>query len=234
MENDKEFESESRPLEKWEQRPFGWPEDDEFAEEDFDEENRERDIEILNKKSRLGTTRKLQGEWYRQHGFDDKKNKERIPTNLLEDNPIFQNEDFRNKIRKTLKKKYDFRGKSNLPGFRIGQQLRNRNYTFQRGRDVANRLDKMVENRFKASQRRARELDEELLRQSRLIDGRTPVQVMNLQQYLTPRLNRDFATSDNLRRRIDRQRENRELEMRRQRSAFNRENSINSNSSNSV
>ena len=54
---------------------------------------------------------------------------------------------------------------------------------------------------------------------------------MNLQQYLTPRLNRDFATSDNLRRRIDRQRDNRESAMRRERSLFNRENSINSSNS---
>lgn len=226
MENDKEFESESRPLEKWEQRPFGWPEDDVLAEEDFDEENRERDIELLNKKNRLGTTRKLQGEWYRQHGFDDKKNKERIPINLLEDNPIFQNEDVRNKIRKTLKKKYDFRGKSNLPGFRIGQQLRNRNYTFQRGREVANRLDRIVENRSRHNEFLAQELGDELLRQSMLIDGRTPVQVMNLEEVLRPRLNSSFAIGDNLRRRIDRQRENRESDMRIQRSAFNRENTI--------
>ena len=101
----------------------------------------------------------------------------------------------------------------------------------QLGSDVANRLDRVIEDRFRASQRRARELDEDLLRQSRLIEGRTPVQVMNLEQHLRPRLNRDFATSDNLRRRIDRQRDNRESSMRRERSLFNRENSINSSNS---
>ena len=31
MENDKEFESEPRPLEKFEERPYGWPEEDKLA-----------------------------------------------------------------------------------------------------------------------------------------------------------------------------------------------------------
>jgi hypothetical protein len=231
MENDKEFESEPRPLEKFEQRPYGWPEEDKLAEEDFDEVRRERDVENLYDKSRVGTSRKLQKDWYKQQGWVG----EDEASQLLEDNPVFKQSDVNQKIRKTLRNRYDYKTRSNLPATRLGlkNQLKNRKYTMQRqlGRDVANRLDRVVEDRFRGSQRRARELDEDILRQSRLIDGRTPVQVMNLEQHLRPRLNRDFATSDNLRRRIDRQRDNRESAMRRERSLFNRENSINSSNS---
>ena len=228
MENDKEFESEPHSLEKFEQRPYGWPEEDKLAEEDFDEVRRERDIEGLYDKSRVGISRKLQRDWYKQQG----RVGENETSNLLEDNPIFKQSDVNKKIRKTLRNRYNYRTSSNLPATRLGlkDQLKNRKYTMRRqfGKDISDRLDRTVEDRFRTSQRKARELDEKLLRQSRLINGRTPVQVMNLENELRHLQNRDFATTDNIRRNTDRLRNRRELTMRRNRINFNREYNIDS------
>jgi hypothetical protein len=63
-------------------------------------------------------------------------------------------------------------------------------------------------------------LDEELLRKSRLIDGRTPVEIMDLENVLRPLQNRDFATTDNIRRNTDRMRNIRENQVLQDRRDF--------------
>jgi len=82
----------------------------------------------------------------------------------------------------------------------------------------------MRDMRESRSRMESTRLDEELLGQSRLIDGRTPVQVMNLDEHLRPFQRRSFAETDNLRRDIDRGRNTREMRMRRNREEFNRGN----------
>jgi hypothetical protein len=157
---------------------------------------------------------------------EDYKRIVNIPKNLLEDNPVFNQERVKRRLQKSLKNKYGLQSRSNLPSIQSGirGQLRNQKYTMRRnrGREIALQADRMRDMRERRSRMDANILDEELLRQSRLIDGRTPVQVMNLDEHLRPFQHRSFAETDNLRRNIDRRRDSMERRMRRDREEFNR------------
>jgi len=238
IEDDKEFVSENpEPLRKWEKEPYIWGDEDELAEEEFSKEGKNKNLENFLRKKRQGISRSLQKDWYKKQGVHNmvasKKNNDdefgrmhSIPNNLLEDNPVFNQERVKRRLQKSLKNKYDIRSRGNFPAQRINikDQLRNQKYTIRRnrGRDIALQADRMRDMRERRSRMDANILDEELLRQSRLIDGRTPVQVMNLDEHLRPFQHRSFAETDNLRRNIDRQLDLRERGVRRDREEFNR------------
>jgi hypothetical protein len=231
MEEDKEFISEKKP--------YGRNSDDKLVEEEFSEEGKEKNIEDFYKKRRIGNSRSLQRDWYKKQGVhnmisskrnDDEefRNIDSIPINLLEDNPVFNQETVKSRLKKSLRNKYGLRSRGKFPGQRLSikDQLRNEKYTKRRnrGRDIALQTDRMRDMRESRSRMESTRLDEELLGQSRLIDGRTPVQVMNLDEHLRPFQRRSFAETDNLRRDIDRGRNTREMRMRRNREEFNRGN----------
>jgi hypothetical protein len=231
IEDDKEFEAPEIPIKKWEREPYGWDSDEEM-EEDFDGERRLDNF--LNKK-RTGVSRSLQRDWYKKQGVgekigvkqsvEDKYSKfQKVPEDLVEDNPVFQDQGVNRFLKRTLKNRYrNPRFKSNLPArrYNLSEQLRQQ-YNIRRptAREISRQTDQRVEQRTLRNRRRARELDDDLLRQSRLIDGRTPVQVMDLENQLRPLQNRDFATRDNIRRNIDRMRNTRENQMLQNRRNF--------------
>ena len=105
----------------------------------------------------------------------------------------------------------------------LGQQLRERNS--DEGRELASRIDGMERSRNIRSSQNAERLDDELLQQSRLINGRTPVQVMDLENQLRYRHNRSMGVGDNISRNIDRERGRRDESTRRERELFELENS---------
>ena len=238
IEDDKEFVSENpEPKRKWEMEPYGWDSEDEAGEEEFSKEGKEKKMEEYLNKKRIGISRSLQRDWYKKLGVQNmisSKTSRRIwnkiisniPNDLLEDNPVFNQARVNSILKKSLKNKYGLRSRGNFPSQKLGikDQLRNQKYTMRRnrGRDIALHADRMRDMRERRSRMDANILDEELLRQSRLIDGRTPVQVMNLDEHLRPFQHRSFAETDNLRRNIDRQRDLRERGVRRDREEFNR------------
>ena len=194
-------------------------------------------MEEYLKKKRIGISRSLQKDWYKKLGVQNmisSKTSRRIwnkiisniPNDLLEDNPVFNQARVKSKLKKSLRNKYGLRSRGNFPSQKLGikDQLRNEKYTMRRnrGREIALQADRMRDMRERRSRMDANILDEELLRQSRLIDGRTPVQVMNLDEHLRPFQHRSFAETDNLRRNIDRQRDLRERGVRRDREELNR------------
>ena len=102
----------------------------------------------------------------------------------------------------------------------LSQQLRERGS--DEGRELASRIDAMERSRNIRSRQRADALDEELLQQSRLIDGRTPVQIMDLENQLRYRQNRR-GVGENIVRNIERERSRRDESMRRERELFEQE-----------
>ena len=190
-------------------------------EEDFDGERR---LENFLNRKRIGTSRTLQRDWYRKQGVGEKigvkQNVEdeyskfqKVPSDLVEDNPVFQDQGVNRFLKRTLKNRYrNPRFTSNLPARRMGisQGLRE---SFQRRRptasEIADQTDRRVEQRTLRNRRQARELDGEILRESRLIHGRTPVQVMDLQNRINYRRNVPRTQSENVVRRIDRERQRR-------------------------
>jgi len=133
-----------------------------------------------------------------------------IPGNLLEDNPIFNHELVKRRLKKSLRNKYGLMSRGNFPSQRVGirGQLRERNE--DEALSIADRIDRERDLREVRSRMEANTLDEELFRQSRLIDGRTPVEVMDLENALRYRQNYSFGVGDNLRRNIDRLRSRRD------------------------
>lgn len=220
MEDDKEFETSEIPKKRWEQEPYGWDSEEEM-EEDFDGERR---LENFLNKKRIGTSRPLQRDWYRKQRVGEKigvkqdqgektSKFQKVPEDLVEDNPIFQDQDVNRFLKRTIKNRYrNPRFKSNLPArrYNLSEQLRQQ-YNFRRptAREIADRTDQRVEQRTLRNRGRARELDAEILRQSRLIDGRTPVQVMDLQNRINYRRNVPRTQSENVVRRIDQERQRR-------------------------
>ena len=222
IEDDKEFVSENtEPKRKWEMEPYDWDSEDEAGEEEFSKEEKEKKMEEYFKKKRIGISRSLQRDWYKKIGVQNmissKKNEEEeyrrinsIPNDLLEDNPVFNQARVNSKLKKSLRNKYGLQSRGNFPSQRIGitGQLRERNE--DEALSIANRIDRERDLREVRSRMEANRLDEELFRQSRLIDGRTPVEVMDLENALRPLQNRDFATTDNIRRNTDRLRSRRD------------------------
>ena len=217
MEDDKEFETPVMPKKRWE------PDNDEGVEEEFDGVSRQRRLEDILQRQRHGTSRPLQRDWYRQQRVNQKitgkpniedeySTFQEVPDYLVEDNPIFKQDTVNRFIKRTLKNRYDVRSRSNLPARRMGisQGL---SESFQQRRptasEIADQTDRRIEQRTLRSRYRARELDDELLRRSRLIDGRTPVQVMDLQNRINYRRNVPRTQSENVVRRIDRERQRR-------------------------
>ena len=215
IEDDKELKSEKRPFEAWEERPDGWSSDDELAEEEFDLGMRNKHIKEIIDAKRRGKTRSLQKDWYIKHQLKN------IGDDTLEDNPALQTEPIQNILRKSLYKKYGIRsfGQTPMQRINLGQQLRERNS--DEGRELASRIDRMERSRNIRSRQNAEILDEELLQQSRLIHGRTPVQVMDLENRLRYRQNRSIGVGDNISRAIDRERRRRDESTRRERELFN-------------
>ena len=134
-----------------------------------------------------------------------------------------------NILRKSLQKNYGIRsfGQTPMQRINLGQKLRERNS--DEGRELASRIDRMERSRNIRSRQNAERLDDELLQkalqQSRLIDGRTPVQVMDLENQLRYRQNRSMGVGDNISRNIDRERRRRDESTRRERELFELENS---------
>ena len=218
IEDDKEIESEKQPrfFEQWEERPDGWSSDDELAEEEFDIDMRKKHIEKIMDAKRKGKSRSLQRDWYKKHQLQN------IEDDILEDNPVLQTESMERILRKSLQQKYGIRSFRQTPMQRINlsQQLRERGS--DEGRELVSRIDAMERSRNIRSRQRADALDEELLQQSRLIDGRTPVQVMDLENLLRYRQNRR-GVSENIIRNIDRERRIRDESTRRDRELFEQE-----------
>ena len=217
MEDDKEFETPVMPKKRWE------PDNDEGVEEDFDGVRGQRRLEDILQRQRLGTSRPLQRDWYRQQRVNQKitgkqniedeySTFQEIPSDLVEDNPIFKQGTVNRFIKRTLKNRYDVRSRSNLPARRhnLSEQLRQQ-YNVRRpnASEMSRQTDQRVEQRTIRNRRKARELEDKLLRQSRLINGRTPVQVMDLQNRINYRRNVSRSQSDNLVRQIDRERQTR-------------------------
>ena len=212
MENDKEFETPARPKLQYEREPFGWDSDEEM-EEDFDGQRR---LDRYYDRRRVGTSRPLQRDWYRSHNLHNMIGRNtsdplgEIPSNLLEDNPIFRRHDFRQLLNERLRRRYDMRSRSNLPARRLNlsQHLRE-HYSQSRpiAREIAESIDREIEQRTLAEQRRERDRVSDELEQLRNRQ-RT---ALNLRDQLRPR---DFATTDSIRRRIDTMRDIREREMR--------------------
>ena len=189
--------------------------DDELAEEEFDLGMRNKHIKEIIDAKRRGKTRSLQKDWYIKHQLKN------IGDDTLEDNPALQTEPIQNILRKSLHKKYGIRsfGQTPMQRINLGQQLRERNS--DEGRELASRIDRMERSRNIRSRQNAEILDEELLQQSRLIHGRTPVQVMDLENRLRYRQNRSIGVGDNISRAIDRERRRRDESTRRERELFN-------------
>jgi len=220
MEDDKEFEAPEIPTKRWEREPYGW-DSDEKMEEDFDGERR---LNTFLQRQRQGTSRPLQRDWYRKHRVNERITRKQkvedeyskfqdVPKDLVEDNPVFQDQGVNRFLKRTLKNRYrNPRFKSNLPARRnnLSEQLRQQ-YNIRRptAREISGQTDQRVEQRTLRNRRRARELDDDLLRQSRLIDGRTPVQVMDLQNRINYRRNVPRTQSEGVVRRIDQQRQRR-------------------------
>ena len=160
-----------------------------------------------------------QKDWYKKHQLKN------IEDDILEDNPALQTEPMQNILRKSLQKNYGIRSLGQTPMQRINlaQQLSERNSDERR--ELASRIDAMERSRNIRSRQRADALDEELLQQSRLIDGQTPVQVMDLENRLRYRQNRSMGVGDNISRNIDRERRRRDESTRRERELFELENS---------
>jgi hypothetical protein len=220
IEDDKEFEAPEIPTKRWEREPYGWDSDEEM-EEDFDGERR---LETFLNKKRTGVSRPLQRNWYRKQRIGEtigiKQNVgentskfQEVPEDLVEDNPVFQDQSVNRFLKRTLKNRYrNPRLTSNLPARRMGISQSLRESFRQRrptAREISRQTDRRVEQRTLRNRRRARELDDDILRQSRLIDGRTPVQVMDLQNRIDYRRNVPRTQSENVVRRIDRERQRR-------------------------
>ena len=212
MEGDKEFETPKRPLKPWQREPFAWDSDDEM-EEDFDGQRR---FDRYLQPKRRGISRPLQREWYKQHGLQDiigsdtsDQVLDEIPSDLLEDNQIFREDRHRRLLNERLRSRYNMISRSNLPARRLNlsQQLSDRyRQTRPTAREIAEQTDQEIEQRALRSRGLARELEDDLLEQSR---NRQRV-ALNLRDQLR---SRDFATTDNIRRRIDTMRNTREREM---------------------
>jgi len=222
IEDDKEFVTEKKPLRKWEKEPYDWNSDDELAEEEFTEEGKNKNLEEFLKKKRLGNSRTLQRDWYKKQGVHNLigyKNEEEfkrigrmdsIPGNLLEDNPIFTNELVKRRLKKSIRNKYGIMSRGNFPSQRVGIRGQLRQRSSDEAISNANRIDRERDLREVRSRMDANRLDEELFRQSRLIDGRTPVEVMDLENELRYRQTSSFGVGDNIRRDIDRMRSRRD------------------------
>jgi len=210
MEDDKEFETSEIPKKRWEREPHGW-DSEEKMEEDFDGERR---LEAFLQRQRQGTSRPLQKDWYRKQRVEDEYSKfQEIPGDLVEDNPVFQDQGVNRFLKRTLRNRYrNPKLTTNLPARRMGISQKLRESFRQRrptAREIANQTDRKVEQRTLKNRRRARELDDDILRRSRLIDGRTPVHVMNLQNRIDYRRNVPRTQSEDVVRRIDRERQRR-------------------------
>ena len=211
--------------------PYGWDSEDEAGEEEFSKEEKEKKMEEYLKKKRIGISRSLQRDWYKKLGVQNmissktsnriwNKRIENIPNNLLEDNQVFNQARVKSQLKKSLRNKYGIQSRGNLPSIQWGirGQLRERNE--DEALSLANRIDRIRDERERHSIMEANILDEELLRQSRLIDGRTPAEIMDLENVLRPLQNRDFATTDNIRRNTDRMRNIRENQVLQDRRDF--------------
>lgn len=213
MEDDKEFETPKRPLKPWQREPIAWDSDDEM-EEDFDGQRR---FDRYLEPKRRGISRPLQREWYKQHGVQDIVGREtsdqvldEIPSDLLEDNQIFRKDRLRRLINERLRSRYNISSRTNLPArtLNLSQQISDRyRQTRPTAREIAEQTDREIEQRALRSRGLARELEDDLRDQSR---NRQRV-ALNLRDQLR---SRDFATTDNIRRRIDTMRNTREREMR--------------------
>jgi len=133
-----------------------------------------------------------------------------IPSNLLEDNPIFNHELVKRRLKKSIRNKYGLMSRGNFPSQRVGIRGQFRQRSSDEAISNANRIDRERDLREVRSRMEANRLDEELFRQSRLIDGRTPVEVMDLENSLRYRQTSSFGEGDNLRRNIDRMRSRRD------------------------
>ena len=212
MEGDKEFETPKRSLKPWQREPFAWDSDDEM-EEDFDGQRR---FDRYLQPKRRGISRPLQREWYKQHGLQDIVGRDtsdqvldEIPSDLLEDNQIFREDRLRRLFNERLRSRYNIGSRANLPARRLNlsQQLSDRyRQTRPTAREIAEQTDREIEQRALRSRGLARELEDDLLEQSR---NRQRIS-LNLRDQLR---SRDFATTDNIRRRIDTMRNTREREM---------------------
>ncbi len=213
MENDKEFKTPTRRKARWEREPYAWDSDEEM-EEDFDGQRR---LDRFINRRRRGISRPLQRNSYRSHGLHNIIGRNtsdevlgEIPSNLLEDNPIFRKYRLKQLLNKRLRKRYNLRSRSNLPARRLdlSQQIRDR-YSQSRpmARDLAERIDREIEQRTLAEQRRERDRVSDELEQ--LINRQRTA--LSLRDQLR---SRDFATTDNIRREIDTMRDVREREMR--------------------
>jgi len=165
--------------------------DDELAEEEFDLGMRNKHIKEIIDAKRRGKSRTLERDWYIKHQLEN------VGDDTLEDAPALQTEPMQNILRKSLQKNYGIRsfGQTPMQRINLGQQLRERNS--DEGRELASRIDRMERSRNIRSRQNAERLDDELLQQSlqqsRLIDGRTPVQVMDLENQLRYRHNRSMG-----------------------------------------
>ena len=204
MEDDKELKSNKESSIK--------PVEVEQMEEIYDingQNKRERD---LLQKRRTGTARTLQKSWYKKNSDARRGPRLRDGTplpefgseNLLEDNPVFKDDDLVNFLKKSLRKRYGHRSRANHPSQRLNLNSQLRGLDEREGRERSDRIDRMRNERDIRTRTDRDRFDEERLQQSRLIDGRTPVEVMDLENSLRYRQNYSFAQGDNLRRRIDR------------------------------
>ena len=213
MEDDKEFETPKRPLKPWQREPLVWDSDDEM-EEDFDGQRR---LDRYLESRRRGISRPLQRQWYKQHGVQDIIGRDtseqvlrEIPSDLVENNQIFREDRLRRLLNERLRSRYNMISRSNLPARRnnLSQQLSDR-YEQRRStaRERAEHMDREIEQRaLAAERRREREFRDEVERLSGIQRD-----TLNLHDHLR---SRDFATTDNIRRRIDTMRNTREREMR--------------------
>ncbi len=209
MEDDKEFETPKRPQKLWEREPLVWDSDDEM-EEDFDGQRR---LDRYLESRRRGISRPLQRQWYKQHGVQDIIGSDtsdqvlrEIPSDLVENNQIFREDQNRQLLNEQLRSRYNMISRSNLPARRdnLSQQLSDL-YEQRRStaRERAEHMDREIEQRaLAAERRREREFRDEVERLSGIQRD-----TLNLHDHLR---SRDFATTDNIRRRIDTMRRERE------------------------
>jgi len=209
MEDDKEFETPKRPIKPWQREPLVWDSDDEM-EEDFDGQRR---LDRYLESRRRGISRPLQRQWYKQHGVQDIIGRDtsdqvlgEIPSDLVENNQIFREDQNRQLLNEQLRSRYNMISRSNLPARRnnLSQQLSDL-YEQRRStaRERAEHMDREIEQRaLAAERRREREFRDEVERLSGIQRD-----TLNLHDHLR---SRDFATTDNIRRRIDTMRRERE------------------------
>jgi len=156
------------------------------------------------------TLKKQKGGWY-ENNFNNFREKA-----ISENDKLKQTDQWWDNLKEELN---FFAKQTPMQRINLGQQLRERNS--DEGRELASRIDRMERSRNIRSRQNAEILDEELLQQSRLIHGRTPVQVMDLENRLRYRQNRSIGVGDNISRAIDRERRRRDESTRRERELFN-------------